>query len=104
MVALESYETKKVEKELLRGLLPLIVLECIKNGDTHGYAIIKRIRRSYGTYFGPSTVYPLLKTLVEQGFVVCAWNIDGPRPVKTYALTDKGVAYIEVGRQWLKRL
>ena len=56
----------------------------------HGYQIITKIRKSFGVYFGPSTIYPLLGTLEKKGFVKSEWNMNFDRPRKVYSLTNNG--------------
>jgi DNA-binding PadR family transcriptional regulator len=56
----------------------------------HGYQIITHIRKSFGIYFGPSTIYPLLSALEKKGCIMSEWNTDGQRPRKIYCLTREG--------------
>jgi DNA-binding PadR family transcriptional regulator len=56
----------------------------------HGYQIITKIRKGFGVYFGPSTIYPLLGALEKKGLVKSAWNMDAERPRKVYNLTKEG--------------
>jgi PadR family transcriptional regulator PadR len=81
---------KEVQVKLMKGLLDLIVLQFLNVEPMHGYQIITKIRRSFGVYFGPSTIYPLLGTLEEKGYVDSEWNMDNERPRKVYKLTSEG--------------
>jgi DNA-binding PadR family transcriptional regulator len=56
----------------------------------HGYQVITKIRKGFGVYFGPSTIYPLLGTLEKKGYVDSNWNMDFERPRKVYTLTSDG--------------
>jgi len=56
----------------------------------HGYQVITKIRKSFGVYFGPSTIYPLLTSLEKKGQVNSAWNMNSERPRKVYTLTSEG--------------
>src|SRR3990170_3133113 len=49
---------KEIQTKLMKGLLDLIVLQFLEMQPMHGYQIIAKIRKSFGVYFGPSTVYP----------------------------------------------
>ena len=60
---MNGFTIKKVDKQLTKGLLDLIVLGMLKNQSIHGYGIISGIRKNFGIYFGPSTIYPFLKNL-----------------------------------------
>jgi len=81
---------KEVQTKLTKGLIDLIVLQLIDSKPMHGYQIITKIRRSFGVYFGPSTIYPLLGTLEEKGYVNSEWNMNHERPRKVYKLTSEG--------------
>jgi DNA-binding PadR family transcriptional regulator len=56
----------------------------------HGYQVITKIRKNFGVYFGPSTIYPLLGTLEKKGYVDSHWNMNFERPRKVYSLTNDG--------------
>ena len=81
---------KEVQTKLMKGLLDLIVLQLLNNQPMHGYQIITKIRKSFGVYFGPSTIYPLLGALEKKGHVSSGWNMDAERPRKVYKLTSEG--------------
>jgi DNA-binding PadR family transcriptional regulator len=81
---------KEVQVKLMKGLLDLIVLQFLSTQPMHGYQIIIKIRKSFGVYFGPSTIYPLLGDLEKKGFVNSEWNMANERPRKVYKLTNEG--------------
>jgi DNA-binding PadR family transcriptional regulator len=81
---------KEVQTKLMKGLLDLIVLQFLSSQPMHGYQIITKIRKSFGVYFGPSTIYPLLGTLEKKGYVSSVWNMESERPRKIYELTNEG--------------
>jgi len=81
---------KEVQAKLAKGLLDLIILQFLSSQPMHGYQIITKIRKSFGVYFGPSTIYPLLATLEKKGFVNSQWNMKNERPRKIYELTNEG--------------
>jgi len=81
---------KEVQTKLTKGLLDLIVLQFLDSQPMHGYQIITKIRRSFGVYFGPSTIYPLLASLEKKGHVESKWNMESERPRKVYELTSQG--------------
>ena len=81
---------REVQTKLAKGLLDLIVLQFLDSQPMHGYQIITKIRRGFGVYFGPSTVYPLLASLEKKGHVVSRWNMESERPKKVYELTSQG--------------
>jgi PadR family transcriptional regulator PadR len=81
---------RKVQTKLTKGLLDLIVLQFLETEPMHGYQIITTIRKSFGVCFGPSTIYPLLNTLEEKGYIKSKWNMDNERPRKVYNITNDG--------------
>ncbi len=81
---------KEIQTKLTKGLLDMIILQFLDEQPMHGYQIITKIRKSFGVYFGPSTVYPLLGTLEKKGYVQSTWNMDFERPRKVYQLTKDG--------------
>jgi len=85
---------KEAQVKLMRGLLDLIVLQFLSTQPMHGYQILTKIRKSFGVYFGPSTIYPLLGVLEKKGFVSSEWNMDNERPRKVYILTREGLSLL----------
>jgi PadR family transcriptional regulator PadR len=81
---------KEVQVKLMKGLLDLIILQFLNTQPMHGYQVITKIRKTFGVYFGPSTIYPLLATLEKKGFVNSEWNMNNERPRKIYKLTTEG--------------
>ena len=81
---------KEVQAKLAKGLLDLIILQFLNSQPMHGYQVITKIRKTFGVYFGPSTIYPLLATLEKKGFVNSQWNMNNERPRKIYNLTTEG--------------
>ena len=81
---------RKAETKLVRGLLDLVVLGLLKENSIHGYGVITSIRRNFGVYFGPSTVYPLLGDLETKGYIKSEWDLTHDRPRKVYSLTTEG--------------
>jgi len=81
---------KEAQTKLMKGLLDLVVLQLLSQQPMHGYQIITRIRKSFGVYFGPSTIYPLLEALEKKEYVASDWNVETDRPRKVYRLTTEG--------------
>ncbi len=86
---------KNVQTKLTKGLLDLIILELLDKQPMHGYQIITTVRKSFGVYFGPSTIYPLLTLMEKKNYVKCEWNMSGERPRKVYALTNNGKSMLD---------
>jgi len=88
---MNTQELRKADKQLTRGLLDIIVLELLRSEAMHGYKIITAIRKNFGAYFGPSTIYPFLNELQEKGYIKSQWNTNYDRPRKVYTLTSEGL-------------
>ena len=81
---------KETQTKLTKGLLDMIILQYIEHESMHGYQLITKIRKNFGIYFGPSTIYPLLGQLEKKGYIKSIWNMDADRPRKVYTLTNYG--------------
>ena len=81
---------KETQTKLTKGLLDMIILQYLQQQSMHGYQLITKIRKDYGVYFGPSTIYPLLGLLEKKGYVKSAWNMNTERPRKIFQLTNEG--------------
>ena len=58
---------KDIQTKLTKNLLDTIILQYLEKESMHGYQIITNIRKDFGVYLGPSTVYPLLGHLGKKG-------------------------------------
>ncbi|MCK5631127.1 PadR family transcriptional regulator [Candidatus Bathyarchaeota archaeon] len=85
-----GHEIKEVQGKLMKGLLDLVILQFLNAKPMHGYQIISTIRKNFGVYFGPSTIYPLLNHLAEKGYIKSHWDLGNERPRKVYELTKEG--------------
>ena len=81
---------REVQTKLMRGLLDLVILQFLDEKPMHGYKIITSIRKNFGVYFGPSTIYPMLGALEEKHYIKSQWNLNSDRPRKVYSLTPEG--------------
>jgi DNA-binding PadR family transcriptional regulator len=89
MNPMENIE-KKVQIKLIKGLLDFILLQFLHVQPMHGYELIATVRKIFGIYFGPSTVYPLLATLEKNAYIASNWNTENDRPRKIYTITNEG--------------
>ncbi len=81
---------KKFKESVIKTLLPQIILSRAAEQEIYGYQMIVHIRKRFGVYLGPSTVYPELNDLEKKGFIKSRWEIPNGRPRKLYTLTNKG--------------
>ena len=87
----------KVEKSLLSGSTPLLVLSLLKDGDKYGYEMAEELSlRSDKTFeLKEGTLYPLLHTLEKNGLVSSYTKESGGRARKYYRLTEDGRGELE---------
>lgn len=93
-----------MERELLKGNTPTLVLVILRDGPLHGYAIAREIERrsNNALRLKEGTLYPVLHELERGGLVAADWETDGgKRKRKTYRLTPTGVrAAAQRAREW----
>jgi len=97
----QAIAQKEVSTKLTKGLLDMIALQYLNTEPMHGYQIISKIRKNFGIYFGPSTIYPLLGTLEKKGYVDSHWNMNFDRPRKVYSLTAGGQSMLNFTEETL---
>jgi transcriptional regulator len=77
----------------LRGTLELLLLQALRTGPLHGYAIARHIERVSEDALSveEGSLYPALHRLEERGLVLAKWTKgDKGRRVRTYSLTAAG--------------
>ena len=92
----------KVEKSLLSGNTPMLILSLLKDGDKYGYEMVSELaRRSDNTFeLKEGTLYPLLHTLEKNKFVRSYTKLTpNGRERKYYQLTKDGLAQLEYKEQ-----
>ena len=94
----------QIEKDLVAAAATPLVLAILAEGESYGYAILKRVRHlSNGELeWTDGMLYPLLHRLDRLGFVTTEWQTppEGRRR-KYYEITDAGRAALgEHKRQW----
>jgi PadR family transcriptional regulator PadR len=83
----------KIELELIRGTLDVLILKALTWGPLHGYAIMGLIRRQTdeALLVEEGTLYPALWRLESKGLVEAEWGLsENNRKAKYYQLTSEG--------------
>jgi len=75
--------------ELRRGTVILCVLAKLRQ-PAYGYQLITDLADT-GIPVEANTLYPLLRRLEAQGLLESAWNTEGAKPRKYYAVTAFGL-------------
>jgi len=95
---------REVQTKLMRGLLDLVVLQFLRAHPMHGYQIIANLRKNFGVYFGPSTIYPLLSLLEQKGYITSRWDLENDRPRKVYTITSQGTDLLNCTEESLNHI
>lgn len=96
--------TIDINKDLTAASSTPIVLAILAEGDSYGYAILKRVRELSGGQieWTDGMLYPVLHRLERLGHVKARWGVaDSGRRRKYYRITPAGKDQLaEERRQW----
>ena len=94
----------RIDKDLVAASATPLVLSILAEGESYGYAILKRIRELSGgeLEWTDGMLYPLLHRLQRLGYVTTEWRVPaGGRRRRYYTVTGDGLAALaEQRRQW----
>jgi PadR family transcriptional regulator, regulatory protein PadR len=91
---------RKEQKDLLPGTLEMLILQTLRRGALHGYAIAQHIQQTSQDVLQveEGSLYPALQRLLREGWVIADWGISPRnRKVRTYKLTPAG--HKQLGRE-----
>jgi PadR family transcriptional regulator PadR len=82
--------------QLRKGTVELLVLRLlVRDGELHGYAIVKELQSLGRLIAGESTVYPVLRRMESDGLVGSRWvESDAGPPRKYYSISDEGDEFL----------
>ena len=85
----------EVSKQLRKGVMEILVLRLLEEGDSYGYEIIQTLSERSGGVFllKEGTLYPVLYRLEDDGLVKSYWEQPAAGrkvPKKYYAITPSG--------------
>ena len=90
--------------QLKRGLLEVLVLATLMEGESYGYALVKAL--SACVDISESTLYPILRRLEAAAMLTVTSREYNGRLRKYYAITDAGRArvgaFVEEQREMMK--
>lgn len=94
----------EISKDLVAASATPLVLAILAEGESYGYAIIKRVAELSGgqLQWTDGMLYPVLHRLERQEYVQASWSAsENGRKRKYYRITDAGRAQLEAQRrQW----
>jgi PadR family transcriptional regulator PadR len=89
-------------KDLVAASATPLVLAILADGESYGYAIIKRVTELSGGHlqWTDGMLYPVLHRLEHQGYVAAKWSAsENGRMRKYYRITREGRAQLKAQRQ-----
>ena len=93
-----------INKDLVAASSTPLVLAILAEGDSYGYAILKRVRELSGgeLEWTDGMLYPVLHRLENAGHIESQWEkADSGRRRKYYRITDAGRKHLaDERRQW----
>lgn len=93
-----------IDKDLVAASATPLVLAILSDGESYGYAIIKRVAELSGgeLQWTDGMLYPLLHRLERNGFVEAFWGrSETGRRRKYYRMTRAGAEHLDrQRRQW----
>jgi PadR family transcriptional regulator PadR len=91
-------------KDLVAASATPLVLAILAEGDSYGYAIIRRVADLSGGHlqWTDGMLYPVLHRLERQGFVAAKWGVsDSGRKRRYYRITKVGKIQLAAQKeQW----
>jgi PadR family transcriptional regulator len=94
----------RIDKDLVAASATPLVLAILAEGESYGYAILKRVRSLSGgeLQWTDGMLYPLLHRLRRLGYVTTEWRTSQEgRRRQYYVMTDDGRdALADQRRQW----
>ncbi len=95
----------EINKDLIAASSTPIVLAILAEGDSYGYAILKRVKELSGgrMEWTDGMLYPVLHRLERLGHIEARWEVaETGRKRKYYGITEGGrQQLVEERRQWL---
>jgi len=91
---------KEWRERFVRSHLDLVVLRLLKDKPKWGYEINMGIREKFDVYLSAGTLYPLLHTLQDNGYVEGSIE-PGPRVRRIYKITPRGERFLLAGERVL---
>lgn len=85
-------------RDLFPGALEMMILEIVRRGPLHGYALAQDIKQRSEDLLQveEGSLYPALQRLLKEGWVTAEWGTSARnRRVRTYRITASGKRKLE---------
>ena len=86
-----------IEKSLVSGSMTMLILKLLSEKDMYGYEMIDTLRQKSQNVFElkAGTLYPLLHSLEDKGFLTVYEQEVAGKTRKYYSLTRQGRGFLE---------
>lgn len=85
---------QKYEQQMKKGVLEMLVLRLLSEGEKYGYQLISELKEKSGGMFllKEGTLYPILYRMEDDGLVISRWSEPKGKEVskKYYRLAQEG--------------
>lgn len=90
------------DPQLLRGVLPMLILTLLSDDESYGYQLVERLRTLGLTGLATGAVYPVLSRFERDGLLSSHLQQSASGPArKYYLMTELGIkARIDSVHQW----
>ena len=96
---------KSIARELTGAFAVPIVLSVLKEGDSYGYEIVRKVKNMTNkeVKWNEPSIYPVLKKLEKSGLIKSYWVTEKvERPRKYYSILPKGNKQLEQNKhEWI---
>lgn len=97
----------KKKKDMLQGMLDLLILRVLRHGPLNGWDMMQRIQLASGDVLRviPGSLYPALHKLESRGLILAEWGVsDNNRRAKFYKLSAAGKKQLDEELETWKRI
>jgi len=80
-------------RDLFPGALEMMILQALRRGPTHGYALTQLIKRTSDDLLQieEGSLYPALQRMLKAGWLAAEWGISARnRRIRLYRITPAG--------------
>ena len=85
-------------KMSMTALVKLLVLNMLCKGELYGNKIIDNISIILNDKWAPSPgmIYPLLRQLEDEGYIIGRWTDPIKKSTRYYRITNEGITYLNI--------
>lgn len=90
---------KDWRERVVKNNLDLIILRLLSSQPRWGYEVNIAIRDRFRVYLSAGTLYPLLHSLEDDGYIQGEWESEKGRGRRIYKITESGIGFLEAGEK-----